>query len=287
MLIQTYEHSYQVISHILSNELGEIYICRDIATDLECTLLRIKDKEIVPGLMVYLNNCIKDSFLDFITRFVFEGDLCLVFRYHRGITLANKLTNEYCSLSERLMMGKKIWDKVLLLEMPPYFLKNCLSGGNIIVSPSLDIAFNYMPYDIHDFAAADGRAVLKAFTLVFNMLFADELRLESAPPINQFHLTLQRELEPDYIELYKQYIQMSREVELIPEEEIKKPKSRLFLLWERMKQHFKVFKRFLGVALLVIAIIYLAYTVSDFVNPKNNPVTNFDSIGTLKIDQLQ
>ena len=27
--------------------------------------------------------------------------------------------------------------------------------------------------------------------------------------------------------------------------------------------------------------------VSDFVNPKNNPVTNFDSIGTLKIDQLQ
>ena len=139
MLIQTYERSYQVISHVLSNDLGEIYICRDITTDNEYTILRLKDRDIVPDLMVYLNNSIQESFTDFVDRFVYEGDLCLVFKYYRGISLSQKLTYEYCSLSERMTMGKKILDRILLLDMPLYFLKNCLAGERIIVKPSLDI----------------------------------------------------------------------------------------------------------------------------------------------------
>jgi hypothetical protein len=273
-----------VISHVLSNDLGEIYICRDITTDNEYTILRLKDRDIVPDLMVYLNNSIQESFTDFVDRFVYEGDLCLVFKYYRGISLSQKLTYEYCSLSERMTMGKKILDRILLLDMPLYFLKNCLAGERIIVKPSLDISFNYVPSDIHDFATVDETTALKAFTAIFNMLFAEELLRESVPPINQFYSSLKREQEFNSIELYKQYTQMCREVELIPEEEIIKPKSKWFQLWERVKRFLQFFKKVVGAALLVIAVVYLAYTIDRFANPIITPVKHFEFIGSLEIN---
>lgn len=288
MLIQTFERGYQIISHVLSNDTGEIVICRDVATDQEYTVLRLKNKDIVSGLMVYLNtNVNPETFVDFVEHFVFEGDLCIVFKYNRGLSLSEKLKREYCSLSERMTIGRRILDRIVLLDMPLYFLKNCLAGERIIVKPSLDILFNYVPGDIRDFAAADDRAALKAFTAIFRMLFGDELARESAPPFNEFYAALQEEQQFDSIELYKQYTQMCREVEIIPEEEIVKPKSKWFLLWERVKGFARALRRFLALALLVLAVVYLAYTIGDFINPKVTPVKQFDFIGTLKIEQAQ
>lgn len=285
MLIQTYERGYQVISHVLSNDLGEIYICQDISADREYTILRIKAKDIVADLMVYINQNIKETFVYFIERFVFEGDLCLVFQYHRGLSLSAKLNHEYCSLSERMTIGKQILDRIVLLDMPLYFLKNCLSGERIIVRPSLDVSFNYVPSDIRYFAAVDDRAVFTAFTAIFDLLFADELTKQSAPPLNQFYTELHKEQHFDSIELYKQYTQMCREVELIPEEEINQPKSKWFLLWEKIKKSLGAFKKVLGIALLVVSVMYLAYTISDAVNPTITQVQHFEFIGTLEIEQ--
>lgn len=287
MLIQTYERGYQVISHVLSNDLGEVYICRDISADREYTVLRIKDKDIVAELMVYINQNIKETFIDFVERFVFEGDLCLVFRYHRGLSLSAKLKYEYSSISERMTIGKKILDEIVLLDMPLYFLKNCLSGERIIVRPSLDVSFNYVPADIRHFAAADDRAVLAGFTAIFDLLFADELSKQSAPLINQFYADLHKEQHFNSIELYKQYTQMCREVELIPEEELNQPKSKWFLLWEKIKKSFGKFKKILGIALLVLSIVYLAYTIGDALNPTITPVQHFEFIGTLEMNQKQ
>jgi len=285
LFIQTYERGYQVISHVLSNDIGEIYICRDISADQEYTVLRIKDKDIIAELMVYMNQTIKDTFVDFKERFVFEGDLCLAFQYHRGSSLSAKLKHEYCSLNERMTMGKKILDRIVLLDMPLYFLKNCLSGERIIVRPGLDISFNYVPSDILHFAEVDDREVFTAFTAIFDLLFADELTKQSAPPINNFYAELHREQHFDSIELYKQYAQMCREVEIIPEEEINKPKSKWFLLWERVKKKFGTFKKILGVLLLILSVVYLAYTIGDAANPTITQVQHFEFIGTLEIDQ--
>ncbi len=288
MLIQTYEHGYKVVSHVLTNDLGDIYICRDIATDLEYTILRIKDRVIVPGLMVYLNtNIQKETFVDYIEHFVFEDDLCLVLKYYRGISLSEKLNNERCSLNERMKMGQKILDRIVFLDMPLYFLENCLTGERIIVKPNLDIFFNYVPSDIRDLAAVDDQAVLKAFTAIFKMLFADELSKQAAPPINQFYSALHKEQYFGSIELYKQYTQMCREVELIPEEELNKPKSKWFLLWERVKRLFKVLKKVLAVALMILGIVYLASTIKESIDPTINHVNHFEFIGTLEIEQVQ
>lgn len=288
MLIQTYENGYKIISHILTNDLGEIFIGRDVSKNLECTILRIKDKVIVPEVMVYLNTSIKkDTFIDYIEHFVFEGDLCIVLKYYRGVSLKEKLNNEHCSLSERMTIGKKILDGIVLLDMPLYFLRNCLTGERIIVRPSLDISFNYVPDDIRGFAGVDDKAVLQGYMDIFNMLFADELEKKLAPPINQFYSVLKREQYFDVMELYKQYTQMCREVGLIPEEEIKKPKSKWFRLWERAKKLFQVLKKGLGILLLIIAVIYLVYTIGESIDPTIKKVNHYEFIGTLEIHQDQ
>jgi len=286
LLIQTYEHGYKVISHILTNDLGEIYIGRDISAGQECTILRIKDKAIIPELMVYMNTSInRETFVDYLEHFVFESDLYIVLKYYRGVSLEEKLNNEYCLLRERMMIGKKILDGIVLLDMPLYFLKNCLTGKRIIVKPGFDVSFNYVPEDIRDYAAADDKAVLERFGAIINMLFADELEKKSAPPINQFYSGLKKEQYFDIIDLYKQYAQMCREVELIPEEEIRKPKSKWFRLWERAKKILKVLKRILGAMLLIFAVIYLAYTIDESINPTINKTNHFEFIGTLEVDQ--
>ena len=77
---------------------------------------------------------------------------------------------------------------------------------------------------------------------------------------------------------------MCREVELIPEEEIIKPKSKWFQLWERVKRFLQFFKKVVGAALLVIAVVYLAYTIDRFANPIITPVKHFEFIGSLEIN---
>lgn len=288
LLIQTYERGYKVISHVLTNNLGDIYICRDIATGFEYTLLCIRDRVIVPGLMVYLNTGMrKESFVDYIEHFVFEDKLCLVLKYYRGNTLFEKLHSEHCSLNERMKIGKKIIDRIIFLDMPLYFLKNCLTGEHVIVRPNLDVFFNYLPRDICNFAAVDNKAVLNAFSAVFSLLFADELSKQSAPPINQFYSALHEVHYFNSIELYKQYAEMCREVELIPEDELNKPKSKWFLFWERVKRRFVVIKKILAIALFILAVAYLSCTVKEFIDPTITHVKNFEFIGTLEIEGVQ
>lgn len=288
MLIQTYERGYQIISHVLTNDLGDIYICRDVATNLEYTVLRIKDKAVIPGLMFSLDTSIqRDTFTDYIEHFVFEDDLCIVLKYYRGVSLAQKLWSEHCSLAERMKIGKSILERIIFLGMPPYFLHNCLRGERIIVKPNFDVFFNYLPSDIHNLASVDDRAVLEAFANVFKMLFHGELSMQSAPPINEFASALHNEEHFDSIKIYKKYNEMCREVELIPEEEIRKPKSKWFLLWEKLKQRFRLLKRILAVGLMIVGIIYLAYSTKEAVDPTIEHVNHFEFIGTLEIEQVQ
>ena len=288
MFIQTFERGYKVISHVLTNDVGEIYICKDVATDQECTIFCIKDRVIVPELMIYLTKRIQNKiFADYIEHFVFEDDFYIVLKYYRGVTLSEKLNIEYCSLSERLKLGTKILEKMVLLDMPSYFQKNCLTEGHIIVKPSLDISFNYMPSDIRDFALVDDEAVIKALIAIFRKLFADELSKQSAPPINQFCSALQNEQHLDNNELYKQYIQMCREVESIPAEEVQKPKSKWFLLWERVKKLLKTLKKVLMVVLLILAVVYLIYSIDGVLNPNAKKEKHFEYIGNVKIHENQ
>ncbi|NLL17521.1 MAG: hypothetical protein GX262_00665 [Clostridia bacterium] len=288
MLIQTYERAYKIISHVLTNELGDIYLCRDVASDLEYTVLRIKDRVIIPRLMVSLDTSIqKETFTDYIEHFVFEDDLYIVLKYYRGVSLSEKLRSDYHSLGERMKIGKGILERIVFLGMPLYFLKNCLHGERIIVRPNLDVFFNYVPSDINELAVVDDRAVLKGFATIFKMLFHKELSMQSAPPINEFNSALRNEQHFDSIEIYKQYNKMCREVALIPEEELKKPKSKLFLFWEKVKRQFKVLKKILAVGLMIVGIIYLAYTAKEAINPTINKVNHFEFIGTLEIEQVQ
>lgn len=284
LLIQTFERGYKVISHVLTTDAGEIYICRDVSEDGEYTVLRLKDRAIVPGLMQYLTTKISSGiFNDYIEHFVFEDDFYIVLKYYRGVSLTEKLNREHCSLGERLKLGAKILEKIVLLNMPPYFQKNCLTEERIIVKPSLDISFNYLLSDIREFAAADDKAVLKVFIDIFNKLFAEELARQSVPPLNQFSVFLQTEEQFDSIEIFRQYAEMCREVESLPEEEIQKPKSRWFLLWERVKKLLTVLRKFLAAALLILAICYLIYTIGNAINPKVELQKHFDYIGNVKI----
>lgn len=284
MLIQTFERGYKVISHVLTFDIGEIYICRDIAADREYTLVCIKDRAVVPALMEYLTAMVNPRiFNDYIEHFVFDDNFFIVLRYYRGVTLHEKLKGEYCSLRERLQIGAKMLERMLLLDMPEYFQKNCLTESNIIVKPSLDVFFNYVPNDITSFAAADDEGVLKAVLGVFSRLFADELVRKSAPPLNDFYYALQNEQRFNCMEIYQEYTRMRREVEDIPEEEIEKPKSKWFVLWERVKAKLVVLKKMLAVVLLVLAFIYLIYTIDKSIHPDFKANNNYGYIGSVKI----
>lgn len=284
MLIQTYENGYKVISHVLTNLTGEIYICRDVSGDGEYTILRVTDKRFLPEFMIYLTTRVHQNiFTDFVEYFSYEDDFYVVLKHAEGTSLAEKLKIENCSLKERLKIGEKLCERMVLLDMPTYFQLNCLKLERIIVKPGLDVVFNYVPEDIRNFAHADDDAVIEAFCVVFEKLFPVELLKQLAPPINEFYRSLKKEQHFDSIELYKQYRQMSREVESIPEDEIQKPKSWLFVLWEKIKRSFKVLRKFLAVVLILVALCYLVYTIYRFFNPVCEEKRYFENIGTVVI----
>ena len=158
MTIRTSEKIYPVVGIKEQNENYDIYICRDAATRELCSILRLKDSTLFPVLVNWLTDISEHaSFTDYRGYFMDSEMLCIVLRYSQGITLAAKLTTESVPLRERLEIGRKILEKIILQDIPDSFLSKCLDPEQIIIGNDLSVSFNYPVSDILNSRSSDGK----------------------------------------------------------------------------------------------------------------------------------
>ena len=152
MMIQSLEKKYIVIKYSFSDSNVERYICQEETGGEKYTIVRVKNRQWIAKAVEFLMHQRENShFTDFTSCFFSDECLYVVMRYAEGISLEEKLQNEVSSLEERLAVGKGILERILILNMPDYFLKDCLKAESIILSASLEVSFQYELLNIADY----------------------------------------------------------------------------------------------------------------------------------------
>lgn len=285
MMIQTLDKNYEVLQYEYSDSNMERYICQEEKSGIRCTIIRLKNKlwivKVMEFLMLQLEN---HHFTDFISCFAGEEYLHIAMAYAEGISLMDKLQNEECPLEERLITGKNILQKIMLQDMPDYFLKECLAEENVILTPDLEVGFRYSLSGITGYDKVQYVHVLKKLRRLFEILFSRELKQKMIPPLNQFYHSLGAGKYKDILEIYKAYIDMQKAVQGMPAEDIVMPKTWGFSLWDKIKKVFAPLKKILAVLLMLCAILFLINTVRRQMQ-EDGEKRIFEYIGTLEIQE--
>lgn len=285
MIIQTLGKSYTVVKYCYADQNIERFLCREDEKDERYTIICIKNKLWITHTMEYL---MKQSanvyFKDFIT--CFTGDECfyVVMKYEDGITLQEKFAKEQCNRQERFAIGKAVLNQIMILKSPEYFLQDCLTLNNIVLTRGTDVAFHYELQKINDYEHFQFIHVQKKLHQIFTVLLQEELKRKTLPAAMEFCTKLKNAGYKDILEIYMEYSQMLEQAAKMTDEEFEVPKTLAFRLWERVKQYIPIVKKICAVLLMIAAIVFLIYSFRQSMLEGGEKKV-FDYIGTLEIQE--
>lgn len=287
MVINTLRHNYYVIHKLADDKDFETFLCseQDSEASQRYSVARLKDKELTYKLITVFTELMKNSaFEDYYECFSKDGYLYLVFTHHAEPLLINKLKNERCELKERLEIGKRLLERVILLDMPDFILCDALADHNVMVSSSLEVQFNYILSDIGQFDKIGIREIGHRLWALYSHLFEYELSLEASADIKGFIDYLQGQQYQSIFNVYEKYEKLYEKLNGMNKLESIKPNTFLFRLWERIKGLAKYIKPVVSVIVVLLIAAYLIYTI---LHKKVDAalVSNFDRIGTVTIEE--
>ena len=283
MIIETYDKTYTVVRHNASGLKKEIYVCRNKEDKQLYTVICIKDKKVTNRIIEFIckqkNN---KKFSDLIDNFVYKEDLHVVFTYAEGMSL-EKYLKQKCTLEERLEIGKKLLEKLVLYEIPFYFQCQCLKIENIFLTDAMDIKFQYTLEDIEEYASYKGQTARAYLYQILKILFNKELKDKVIEPMQEFLKMLQREEEMEYLKIYQAYCEVCEKIKKIPKEEIQTPKGRIFYFWQKIKSMRGIIKGSLMALIFICVFGYMIYSIFMSFKIKGYE-RHFKEIGTVQIE---
>ena len=286
MTIQTLEHQYEIVQKIRTTDQIDQFFCIEETDNkkLYFDIFKIKQRNLVVKLILPFTEQMSNiAFEDYYECFSKDGALYLVFVHKEAISLRQKLQGEVCNLQERLQIGRKILERILLLNMPDMIAYDVLEADRIQVTQALDISFLYELTEIEQFEQLHFLAVRQKMVALFEVLFERELLLDISEKIPAFFDYI-REESSSYLEIYQTYIRLMEQLQN-PREALK-PNTLWFRLWNWIK---KLAVKLRGVAVVIVVILIAGYLMYSIINPAPSQKDKFcfQRIGTLIIEQTE
>ncbi len=283
MIIQTLEKKYIVVEVLFSDRHVERYICQEEDGKEKYNVVCVKDKVWIRTAMQFLMEQMENThFTDFVSCFFSEACLYVVLKYGEGISLEEKLGDGNSPLQERIAIGKNILEKVVLMDMPDYFICDCMKPGNVMVTPDLAVSFRYPLLKLCSYHQVSFARVQARMGALFEMIFFQEWKQEMLPPVSSFCHALHEGEYQDIQEIYTAYDGMCRGVEKLASQGTVRPHTWCFRLWDRIKGSLVWCRRIVAVLLMMAAILFLIDTVHKSLEEGREKIL-FESIGTLQI----
>lgn len=287
MTIQTLKHQYEILQKLRTTEQVEQFLCTEESENSEkCfyDVFKIKQRnQIVKLILPFTEQMNNVTFEDYRECFSKDGALYVVFLHKEAVPLRQKLQKEACSLQERLQIGRKILERILLLNIPDMMTYDALDADRIQVTPALDIFFLYQLEEVEQFSEFTFASTKSRFIALFELLFERELSLDISEKIPDF-LDYIKEECTGYAELYQTYIRLMERLEK-PEEALK-PNTLWFRLWTRIKRLAGKLKSAFAVIIVILVAGYLIYSIFNPAPPKTEQFC-FQRIGTLTIEETE
>lgn len=285
MMIETYKEAYAVMRHYYAGLYLDIYVCRRRLDQQLYTMIRVRNKKtamhILPFISAQKHN---PKFSDLLDAFVFQGDLHVVFCYAEGIPLQKKL-QQPCSLEERMEIGRKLLERLILLGQPYYFQCQCLQPENIIVEDTLDVKFQYTFFDIEHYHTYTRQQAAAHLYQAFAMLFASECKKGVSASMDAFFQNLEGENEWDYLTQYQIYCNACAEIKKIPKEDFKQDNF-MEHVWNLAKSVRGLVRRTLLAVIFAGVFFYMVWSIFWSFWPRGY-ACHFPFIGTVEFDQYE
>lgn len=282
MIIETYDKTYNVIQHRETGLDKNIYLCKNKEDNQLYTIIQLKDKKITASVLEFLCDQKRNAkFSDYVEYFVYKEDLHVVFRSTKGMTLEKHL-QQICTLEERMEIGKKLLEKLVIFQLPSYFLCQCLEPQHIFVTDSLEVMFDYTLDRLGEYDSFTFKQAEAYLYRVLKSLFRKELKNKVIVPMESFLNELQNYDEFDCLDIYKSYCVACDEIRKIPEEELFVSGNWTFRFWEKVKRFCKVIRGSILLLLFLGVFIYMVYSIWNSFQIKGYQ-KNYHAIGTVEI----
>lgn len=283
MVIQSMEKEYTVINYVYADDDMERYICREEAGSKSCAVTCIKNRLWIKKTAKFLMQQMENRyFTDYLSCFFSRECLYVVMEHGEGISLKEKLGKEDCSLRERMEIGKKLLEKSMILNMPEYFLQDCIRPETVMLSSALEVSFQYGLSQISDYGSFHFWQVQNRLGSLFEILFSDGRRKDLLPPVSGFCNSLREGGYQNLLEIYAAYGSMCKALQELPPEESILAKAWSFRIWEGIKKCFAPLRRLCAIAIMLLAVIFLIYSVRESMQ-EDGETKMFQAIGTLEI----
>lgn len=265
MIIQNCDHAYRVIRCLYSMEDTAEYLCRESgrAEAGLWLLVGIQEPVLAKSFTLFLEErSRREAFTDYRECFQWEQKLYAVFAYSEDQALTERMGGEHMSLAERVQIAHGLFKRLLLQDPPPFFAVNGLRPGQVTVSRSLEVKWNYHFLQVRQFDAAAPGDAAWALLEVLEFLFAPELDKKLYPELEAYLEELEDGLLCPYLEMYRAFLPVSGALLEDPGRK-RVPRTFWFRLWEKVKKLLGFLRRVLKAALVAAAVLYVIFVLLD------------------------
>lgn len=283
MIVRTSRNAYLVIGYKGQEGENETCLCENMSDRRRCLMIRIKDEALIRACVgFFYEQADSRTFTDFEECTTDEDSLLLIFSSPQGQPLTEMLGNEYSGLEERARIMENVLEKIIIQDMAPCFAVACLQPAAVWVKRNLEVSFLYSIAGAEQGKDLGMRKVQESLRRLLQTVFEEELKKETIPPMEAFLKRLEKEAFPDYMELYRQFREAEEKMLALPEEALMVPRTFLFRLWDRIKRLFGPLKTILALALLMVTLVYMIWTIQTASLPSAS-MELINQIGTLDI----
>lgn len=204
MIIRELNEEFEVI-YIREMWQGyQIIQCRTVDRQENFIMLRfIKEddvKKLLPLFFILRENTVYEDYKGCFTRA--EG-LYVVFYKRQGTPLTELLGRQVFTLEQRLAIGKRILEKVLLWKLPDFLIGQMLNVEYILLEGE-EVAFDYEWYIFY--GEQSGMDMInKRVTGLLKSLFAEEIEQQISPGLMELLESLEQNVPKDFFAIYEAY----------------------------------------------------------------------------------
>lgn len=283
MIIKTYEKDYYIIQRLEVTQDFERLICEEILENSrpKYIIIKIFNRDMAYKVIPFFTTLKENkTFEDYKDCFSKEGEFYLVFLYNEGKNLQDKLKDEYCTLRERIEIMKKILEKIVIFDIPYYFIYDLIKNNNIMISDALEVFYNYSLLEYKEYENIGIKNINEVLANLYNDIFKIEIKNNSSNLISGFYKSLQEQKYNNYIQIYQDYNILYNE--LINNEKINlvRPNSIILKIWDRIKKTKKYLK---PLFIIIVLISVIGYMIFVSITDKKKEGIKFEYIGDLNL----
>lgn len=281
MVIHNFSKQYRVIREWEGEGAILQYVCREETEQKDYRIARQELKRVSGNeIRFFMEQLHNESFKDFIDYFTDAQSLYLVMAHPAGESLTEKM-QESCSLKERMEIGKNLLEHIVLFNLPAFFFKAAMNPELIMVSRALEISLGYDLSYLGEFEENTFSEACILLGQIFGELYKAEISIRAFSPMEVFIQDLKDKKFATVLEIYKRFQGIYEEWADKKVEELK-PDSFAFRFWGWVKKLGRFLKKLVAVAILLIAVVYLAFSIREAMRMPDQ-YNNYSMIGTLKI----